>query len=143
VETQSIVVLDFGAQYSQLIARRIRENKVFSVVLPFNAGLKEIRSYSPVGIVLSGGPSSVYDQGAPHADKKVLELGVPVLGICYGLQFMVYALGGKVRPARSVSMDMRPSSASPSRGCLKACRRCFQYGCRMATRPKSCRRDFL
>jgi len=99
VETQSIVVLDFGAQYSQLIARRIREQKVFSVVLPFNASLDEIRSYSPVGIVLSGGPSSVYDQGAPHADKKVFELGVPVLGICYGLQFMVYALGGRVRPA--------------------------------------------
>src|SRR5258708_698953 len=99
VETQSIVVLDFGAQYSELIARRIRENKVFSVVLPFNASLEEIRSYSPAGIVLSGGPSSVYDEGAPHADKKVLELGVPVLGICYGLQFMVYALGGKVRPA--------------------------------------------
>ncbi|MBZ5655460.1 MAG: glutamine-hydrolyzing GMP synthase [Acidobacteriia bacterium] len=99
METQSIVVLDFGAQYSQLIARRIRENKVFSVVLPFNASLDEIRSYSPVGIVLSGGPSSVYDKGAPHADKKVFDLGVPVLGICYGLQFMVYALGGKVRPA--------------------------------------------
>jgi len=62
VETQSIVVLDFGAQYSQLIARRIREQKIFSVVLPFNASLEEIRSYSPVGIILSGGPSSVYDQ---------------------------------------------------------------------------------
>ena len=99
METKSIVVLDFGAQYSQLIARRIRENKVFSVVLPFNASLDEIRSYSPAGIVLSGGPSSVYDEGAPHADKKVFELGVPVLGICYGLQYMVYALGGKVRPA--------------------------------------------
>jgi GMP synthase (glutamine-hydrolysing) len=99
VETQSIVVLDFGAQYSQLIARRIRENKVFSVVLPFNVSLEEIRSYSPVGIVLSGGPSSVYDQNAPHADKKIFDLGLPVLGICYGLQFMVYALGGKVRPA--------------------------------------------
>jgi len=99
VETQSIVVLDFGAQYSQLIARRIREQKIFSVVLPFNASLEEIRSYSPVGIILSGGPSSVYDKGAPHADKKVFDLGLPVLGICYGLQFMVYALGGKVRPA--------------------------------------------
>ena len=96
---QSIVVLDFGAQYSQLIARRIREQKIFSVVLPFNASLEEIRSYSPVGIILSGGPSSVYDKDAPHADKKVFELGVPVLGICYGLQFMVYALGGKVRSA--------------------------------------------
>ena len=99
METQSIVVLDFGAQYSQLIARRIRELKIFSVVLPFNASLDEIRSYSPVGIILSGGPSSVYDKDAPLADKSVFELGVPVLGICYGLQFMVYALGGKVRPA--------------------------------------------
>ncbi len=99
METQSIVVLDFGAQYSQLIARRIREQKVFSVVLPFNASLEEIRSYSPVGIILSGGPSSVYDKDAPLADKKVFELGIPMLGICYGLQFMVYALGGKVRPA--------------------------------------------
>jgi GMP synthase (glutamine-hydrolysing) len=96
---QSIVVLDFGAQYSQLIARRIRELKIFSVVLPFNASLEEIRSYSPAGIILSGGPSSVYDTDAPLADKKVFELGVPVLGICYGLQFMVYALGGKVVPA--------------------------------------------
>ena len=99
METQSIVVLDFGAQYSQLIARRIREQKIFSVVLPFNASLEEIRSYSPVGIILSGGPSSVYDQDAPLADKSVFDLSVPVLGICYGLQFMVYALGGKVRPA--------------------------------------------
>ena len=99
METQSIVVLDFGAQYSQLIARRIREQKIFSVVLPFNASLEEIRSYSPVGIILSGGPSSVYDKDAPLADKSVFDLGVPVLGICYGLQFMVYALGGKVHPA--------------------------------------------
>ena len=99
METQSIVVLDFGAQYSQLIARRIREQKVFSVVLPFNASLEEIRSYCPVGIILSGGPSSVYDKDAPLADKRVFDLGLPVLGICYGLQFMVYALGGKVRSA--------------------------------------------
>jgi GMP synthase (glutamine-hydrolysing) len=99
VSNQSIVVLDFGAQYSQLIARRIREQKIFSVVLPFNASLEEIRSYSPVGIILSGGPSSVYDKGAPLADKSVFDLGIPVLGICYGLQFMVYALGGRVRPA--------------------------------------------
>ena len=99
METQSIVVLDFGAQYSQLIARRIREQNVFSVVLPCNAKLEEIRSYSPVGIVLSGGPSSVYDTDAPVADQQVFRLGLPVLGICYGLQYMVHALGGKVRPA--------------------------------------------
>jgi GMP synthase (glutamine-hydrolysing) len=99
VETQSIVVLDFGAQYSQLIARRIREQNVFSAVLPCNATLDEIRGYSPVGIILSGGPSSVYDKDAPIADPAVLSLGVPVLGICYGLQWMVAALGGKVRAA--------------------------------------------
>ena len=99
METQSIVVLDFGAQYSQLIARRIREQNVFSVVLPCTATLEEIRGYSPVGIILSGGPSSVYDADAPPADPRVLQLGLPVLGICYGLQFMVHALGGKVRAA--------------------------------------------
>jgi len=99
VETQSIVVLDFGAQYSQLIARRIREQNVFSVVLPCNASLDEIRGYSPVGIILSGGPSSVYDKDAPVADQLVFGLGLPILGICYGLQYMVHALGGKVRPA--------------------------------------------
>src|SRR6476620_2314845 len=99
VETQSIVVLDFGAQYSQLIARRIREQNIFSVVLPCTASLEEIRSYAPLGIILSGGPSSVYDKDAPPADPRVLSLGVPVLGICYGLQFMAHALGGKVRPA--------------------------------------------
>lgn len=99
METQSIVVLDFGAQYSQLIARRIREQNVFSVVLPCTASLDEIKSYAPAGIVLSGGPSSVYDADAPPADERVLHLGLPVLGICYGLQFMVYKLGGKVRAA--------------------------------------------
>src|SRR6476659_10651090 len=99
VETQSIVVLDFGAHYSQLIARRIREQNVFSVVLPCTASLDEIKSYSPVGIILSGGPSSVYDADAPPADEKVLEQGLPVLGVCYGLQFISHKLGAKVRPA--------------------------------------------
>jgi GMP synthase (glutamine-hydrolysing) len=99
MEAQSIVVLDFGAQYSQLIARRIREQKVFSVVLPCNSSLDEIRSYAPAGIVLSGGPCSVYDKDAPTTDDKVFQLGVPVLGICYGLQLMAYKLGGKVRAA--------------------------------------------
>ena len=97
METQSIVILDFGSQYTQLIARRIREQNVFSVVLPCTATLDEIRSYSPLGIILSGGPSSVYDADAPQADARVLSLGQPVLGICYGLHFMVHTLGGKVR----------------------------------------------
>jgi GMP synthase (glutamine-hydrolysing) len=97
--SQSIVILDFGAQYTQLIARRIREQNVFSVVLPCTASLDEVKSYAPAGIVLSGAPWSVYDKDAPPADAGVFELGVPVLGICYGLQFMVHTLGGKVRPA--------------------------------------------
>jgi GMP synthase (glutamine-hydrolysing) len=96
---QSVVILDFGAQYTQLIARRIREQNVFSVVLPCNVSLAEIKRCGPVGIVLSGAPWSVYDKNAPPADPQLFELGLPVLGICYGLQFMVHTLGGKVRPA--------------------------------------------
>ncbi|MGO8796618.1 MAG: glutamine-hydrolyzing GMP synthase [Candidatus Sulfotelmatobacter sp.] len=98
-EPQSIVILDFGSQFTQLIARRIREQNVFSVVLPCTASLDEIKRCAPVGLVLSGGPCSVYDKDAPPADKRLFELGVPVLGICYGFQFMVHTLGGKVRPA--------------------------------------------
>jgi GMP synthase (glutamine-hydrolysing) len=99
VDTQSIVILDFGSQYTQLIARRIREQNVFSAVLPCTASLDEIQAYKPIGIVLSGGPCSVYDADAPPADAKVLGLGVPILGICYGLQFITHHLGGKVRSA--------------------------------------------
>ena len=100
VETPSIVVLDFGAQYSQLIARRVREQNVFSVVLPCNSKIDEIKKHNPIGIILSGGPSSVYDKDAPVADQRVFELGLPVLGICYGLQFMAHNLGGKVKGAK-------------------------------------------
>jgi GMP synthase (glutamine-hydrolysing) len=93
---ESIVILDFGSQYTQLIARRVREQSVFSAVLPCTAPLPEIQGYNPVGIILSGGPCSVYDADAPPADERVLSLGVPVLGICYGLQFITHKLGGKV-----------------------------------------------
>ncbi len=99
MDTSSIVILDFGSQYTQLIARRIREQNVYSVVLPCTAPLDEIRGYKPMGIILSGGPSSVYDADAPPSDPRVLSLGLPVLGICYGLHFIVHHLGGKIRPA--------------------------------------------
>ena len=99
MDTSSIVILDFGSQYTQLIARRIREQHVFSVVLPCTATTAEILALHPKGLILSGGPSSVYDADAPAADPGILALGLPVLGICYGLQFIVYHLGGKVRPA--------------------------------------------
>jgi GMP synthase (glutamine-hydrolysing) len=99
VDTQTIVILDFGSQYTQLIARRIREQNVFSVVLPCTAPLAEIQSYKPIGIILSGGPSSVYDADAPAADPGLLKLDAPMLGICYGLHFIVHHMGGKVRTA--------------------------------------------
>src|SRR5947209_15630864 len=98
MEPQSIVILDFGSQYTQLIARRIREQRVFSVVLPCTAPLDEIKGHRPAGIILSGGPCSVYDKDAPPADEAVLSLGIPVLGICYGLHFITHKLGGKVVP---------------------------------------------
>lgn len=94
-----ILVLDFGSQYTQLIARRIREGKVYSEIFPFNASLEKIRDFNPKGIVLSGGPSSVYEEGAPVPDMQIFQLGIPVLGICYGMQLMAHYLGGKVASA--------------------------------------------
>ncbi len=99
MDTSTIVILDFGSQYTQLIARRIREFNVFSVVLPCTVSLDKIRELKPKGVILSGGPSSVYDADAPAADPAVLELGAPVLGICYGLQFITHHLGGTVESA--------------------------------------------
>ena len=97
---EKILVLDFGSQYTQLIARRIRESKVYSEIFPFNASIEKINNFYPKGIILSGGPSSVYDAGAPIPDLKIFELGVPVLGICYGMQLIAHCLGGKVAKAQ-------------------------------------------
>jgi GMP synthase (glutamine-hydrolysing) len=94
-----VLILDFGAQYSQLIARRIREQHVYSEIHPYTLTLEAIRALSPRAIVLSGGPASVYGEGAPTIDPRIFELGVPVLGICYGLQLIAHLLGGKVEPA--------------------------------------------
>src|SRR6202789_3753771 len=98
MDTQTIVILYFGSQYTQLIARRIRELNVFCVVLPCTASLQEIQSYKPLGMILSGGPSSVYDADAPAADPRILDQQTPILGICYGLHYIVHHLGGVVRP---------------------------------------------
>ena len=97
--TEKILVLDFGSQYTQLIARRVRENKVYSEIQPFNISLDKIKAFAPKGIILSGGPSSVYDKKAPLPAKEIFSLGIPVLGICYGMQLMAYCLGGKVAKA--------------------------------------------
>jgi GMP synthase (glutamine-hydrolysing) len=93
---ESIVILDFGSQYSQVIARRVRECQVFSRIVPFNTPVARIAAFKPRGLILSGGPASVYAKNAPLADYHIWKLGVPVLGICYGMQSMAYQLGGRV-----------------------------------------------
>jgi GMP synthase (glutamine-hydrolysing) len=97
--TEKILVLDFGSQYTQLIARRVRENRVYSEIFPCNASLEKIRSFQPKGIILSGSPSSVYENNAPFPDNGIFDLGIPVLGICYGMQLMAHLFGGKVSKA--------------------------------------------
>lgn len=99
--SEMIVVLDFGGQYNQLIARRIRDLGVYSELLPFNTTVEKIRELQPKGIVFSGGPSSVYGEGAPAVDPKIYDLGIPILGICYGMQLIAHQLNGKVERAHT------------------------------------------
>ncbi|GAQ95308.1 GMP synthase [Thermodesulfovibrio aggregans] len=96
---EEILIIDFGSQYTQLIARRIRELNVYSEIIPCNVPFSEIKKRKPSGIVLSGGPSSVYEEGAPSIDKEIFNLGIPILGICYGMQLITHLLGGKVSRA--------------------------------------------
>lgn len=96
---QMIVILDFGSQYSELIARRIRETQVYSEVLSYRTTAEQLRQLNPRGIILSGGPNSVYDERAPHCDPEIWSLGLPILGVCYGMQLMVQQLGGEVKRA--------------------------------------------
>lgn len=100
LKSQIIVILDFGSQYSELIARRIRETQVYSEVLSYRTTAEQLRKINPKGIILSGGPSSVYDTGAPQCDPEIWQLGVPVLGVCYGMQLMVKQLGGTVERSK-------------------------------------------
>src|SRR5438034_9160389 len=95
-DPRPVLVIDFGAQYAQLIARRVREAHVYSEIVPFDAPIQEIEAHRPAGLILSGGPASVYEPGAPAVNPRLFELGVPVLGICYGQQAMARALGGRV-----------------------------------------------
>lgn len=96
IHSQKILILDFGSQVTQLIARRIREQSVYCEIHPYNISLEKIRAFAPQGIILSGGPCSVYDSDAPLSDQRIFELGVPILGICYGMQLMTQQLGGRV-----------------------------------------------
>ena len=97
---QTVIVLDFGGQYNQLIARRVRECGVYCEVKPYTMPLSEIKAMAPIGIIFTGGPGSVYEEKAPHVDPAIFELGIPVLGICYGCQLMAHTLGGEVVPAQ-------------------------------------------
>jgi len=96
----TIVILDFGSQYTQLIARRVRENHAFSKILPYNTSAQQIKSLAPKGIILSGGPNSVYEKNSPFPDKDIFKLGVPILGICYGFQIIAKLFGAKVKQAK-------------------------------------------
>ena len=98
-KNETILILDFGGQYNQLIARRVRECNVYSEVVPFNISLEKIKEKNPKGIIFTGGPASVYGEDSPKCDPEIFNLGIPVLGICYGMQLMTHILGGNVARA--------------------------------------------
>src|SRR5712692_7353344 len=97
-ESERILLFDFGAQYVQLIARRVREQNVFSQIVRFDLPVERIKELRPNGIILSGSPASVYESGAPHCDPAIFGLNIPILGLCYGMQLMCHHLGGHVKP---------------------------------------------
>lgn len=114
MDNQLVIVLDFGGQYKELIARRVRECSVASVIKPGNMALDEIRALNPVGIILTGGPDSVYCEGSPKADPGLLELNIPILGICYGLQLIVFSMGGAVKPCNASEYGRTKVTVDPS-----------------------------
>ncbi|MFZ2400146.1 MAG: glutamine-hydrolyzing GMP synthase [Smithella sp.] len=114
-----ILIIDFGSQYNQLIARRVRENHVYCQIEPPGISIDTIKELKPEGIILSGGPASIYSQGAPRVDKKIFDLGIPVLGICYGLQYMVDSLGGKVIGSKKREYGFAELLVKKQKGILK------------------------
>jgi len=98
-QEETILIIDFYGQYNQLIARRVRECNVYSEIVPFNTSIEKIKSKNPKGIIFTGGPASVFEENSPKCDKEIFNLGIPILGICYGMQFMTHILGGKVQKA--------------------------------------------
>ena len=123
---ETVIIVDFGGQYAQLIARRVRECGVYCEILPYTKTAEEILAHDPKGIILSGGPSSVNAEGAPKMDTAVFNAGVPVLGICYGMQLMCSSLGGKV--ARPENTGTPCSSATAAARSLRAFPKKRRYG---------------
>ncbi len=99
MKKETVIVLDFGGQYNQLIARRVRENGVYCEILPYTTSLEELKEYEPKGIIFTGGPNSVYLEESPHYTADILKLDIPILGICYGAQLMAYMGGGTIAHA--------------------------------------------
>jgi GMP synthase (glutamine-hydrolysing) len=137
VSHETIIVLDFGSQYTQLIARRLRELSVYSEIWPPDTPAGRIHAQAPAGIILSGGPKSVSDAGAPQCDPRLFDLGSPILGICYGMQLMAHSLGGSVAPAPqrefgyaavTVAGGRAPSGPRIRRRFSRTCRRKFVCG---------------
>ena len=98
-EKELILIIDFYGQYNQLIARRVRECNVYSEIVPYKTSIEKIKEKNPKGIIFTGGPASVYEENSPMCDKRIFELGIPILGICYGMQLMSHCLGGEVQRA--------------------------------------------
>ena len=111
---EKILVLDFGGQYNQLIARRVRDHHIYAEILPYTTPLETIRAGQYKGIIFTGGPNSVYDEKSPHYDPAILDIGVPILGICYGCQLIAWMKQGrwKPRPCRNTARSIFPSAAT-------------------------------
>lgn len=137
---ETILVLDFGGQYKELIARRIREMNVFSVIMPSTTPIKKIKELHPIGIIFTGGPHSVCGENAPACDSAIFDLSIPILGICYGMQFMAHALGGKVQPCKTseygVSQIKTKSASKLFQGLLKTESALMSHTDAVTTLPK-------
>lgn len=123
LKNEAVLILDFGGQYSQLIARRVRDCNVYCEIKSYKTPAEQIAGAGYKGIIFSGGPNSVYAEDAPVCDKKVFDLGIPVLGICYGAQLMAYLLGGKVSSSEVREYGKTPVRAQPMQRCFKRYRK--------------------
>ena len=125
---ERILILDFGSQYTQVIARRIREASVFSEIVPHTISAREVIALRPKGIILSGGPASVYSPKAPKMDRAIFHLGIPLLGICYGMQLLVKEFGGEVQEEPDGNMVEEPCIENERALCWKNCLPVWKFG---------------